>query len=278
MVNTIIGTKKEMSQAFDRLGHRVPVTYIVADSNIIIGLKDQKAILGFGKKKRAKKTENGFVKAIGYAPRLIKEINLDNSYERESEPSQSPQENSHQKLKEINPKDKVSVSIFEIGDLVKITGRTKGKGFAGVVKRWGFAGGPKTHGQSDRHRAPGSIGAGTTPGRVWRGKKMAGHMGASQLTVTNLEVIDVNPEKNILVVKGSIPGPQNSLLIVKKTGKAKVKISQVQNLPKETKEKTQDDEKSQKPAIAQNTEEKAQSTELKSESSNVAKEGGLNGN
>ena len=272
MVNTIIGTKKEMSQAFDRLGHRVPVTYIVADSNIIIGLKDQKAILGFGKKKRAKKTENGFVKAIGYAPRLIKEINLDNSYERESEPSQSPQENSHQKLKEINPKDKVSVSIFEIGDLVKITGRTKGKGFAGVVKRWGFAGGPKTHGQSDRHRAPGSIGAGTTPGRVWRGKKMAGHMGASQLTVTNLEVIDVNPEKNILVVKGSIPGPQNSLLIVKKTGKAKVKISQVQNLPKETKEKTQDDEKSQKPAIAQNTEEKAQSTELKSESSNVAKE------
>src|SRR3989344_4953624 len=125
MVNTIIGTKKEMSQAFDRLGHRVPVTYIVADSNIIIGLKDQKAILGFGKKKRAKKTENGFVKAIGYAPRLIKEINLDNSYERESEPSQSPQENSHQKLKEINPKDKVSVSIFEIGDLVKITARTK---------------------------------------------------------------------------------------------------------------------------------------------------------
>ena len=272
MVNTIIGTKKEMSQAFDRLGHRVPVTYIVADSNIIFGLKDQKAILGFGKKKRAKKTENGFVKAIGYAPRLIKEINLDNSYERESEPSQSPQENSHQKLKEINPKDKVSVSIFEIGDLVKITGRTKGKGFAGVVKRWGFAGGPKTHGQSDRHRAPGSIGAGTTPGRVWRGKKMAGHMGASQLTVTNLEVIDVNPEKNILVVKGSIPGPQNSLLIVKKTGKAKVKISQVQNLPKETKEETQDDEKSQKPAIAQSTEEKAQSTELKSESSNVAKE------
>ena len=265
MVNTIIGTKKEMSQAFDRLGHRVPVTYIVADSNIIFGLKDQKAILGFGKKKRAKKTENGFVKAIGYAPRLIKEINLDNSYERESEPSQSPQENSHQKLKEINQKDKVSVSIFEIGDLVKITGRTKGKGFAGVVKRWGFAGGPKTHGQSDRHRAPGSIGAGTTPGRVWRGKKMAGHMGASQLTVTNLEVIDVNPEKNILVVKGSIPGPQNSLLIVKKTGKAKVKISQVQNLPKETKEETQDDEKSQKPAIAQ-------STELKSESSNVAKE------
>src|SRR3989304_6539146 len=196
MINTILGLKKGMTAQFDQHGRRIPVTNIVAEPNVVLAIKDGRNQLGFGRKKKFKKTENAYVKNVGYAPRFIKEVKIDNEKQ------------------EIKIGDKMTVSVFEPGDLVKVTGITLGKGFTGVVKRWGFAGGPKTHGQSDRHRAPGSIGAGTTPGRVWRGKKMAGHMGASQLTVTNLEVIDVNPEKNILVVKGSVPGPKNSLLIV----------------------------------------------------------------
>jgi len=198
-----------MSARFDHRGYRIPVTMIMADPNIILGIRDNKAQLGFGQKKKVKKTENAFVKICGFTPRFIREV-----------PIGKPQaENSSNK--EYKPGDKVTVSIFEPGDEVKVTGITKGKGFAGVVKRWGFAGGPKTHGQSDRHRAPGSIGQTTTPGRVYKGKKMAGHMGVDRLTITNLEVVEVNPDKNLLVVKGSIPGSSNGLLVIHKTGKVK---------------------------------------------------------
>lgn len=234
MIKTILGTKKEMSASFDKLGHRIPVTFIVAESNVVVGKGTQKVILGFGRKKRAKKTDNAYVKAVGYMPRFIKEVSINSAQNAQEKEKlrQTSKENSQQ-LENINPKDKVSVSVFEVGDLVKITGTTRGRGFAGVVKRWSFAGGPKTHGQSDRHRAPGSIGAGTTPGRVWKGKKMAGHMGAGKLTITNLEVVEVNPAKNMIAVKGSVPGAKNGFVIIEKTGKAKQKVSQK---PQELKE------------------------------------------
>jgi large subunit ribosomal protein L3 len=111
--------------------------------------------------------------------------------------------------------------LFASGDKIDVTGISKGRGFAGVVKRHGFAGGPKTHGQSDRHRAPGSIGSTTTPGRVLRGTKMAGHMGVERVTVRNLEVIKTDIEHNLLVVRGAVPGATNSLLLVKKVNRSK---------------------------------------------------------
>jgi large subunit ribosomal protein L3 len=111
---------------------------------------------------------------------------------------------------------KFDVSLFRVGEEVDIVGTSKGKGFQGGVKRWGFAGGPKTHGQSDRWRAPGSIGSGTTPGRVLKGTHMAGHMGNDRVTIKSLEIIQADPERNLLVVKGSVPGAVGGLLMVKK--------------------------------------------------------------
>lgn len=218
-----------MSVRFDQFGRRLPVTVIEASPNILVVQKDGRVILGVGAKKKAKKTENLFVKSAGFAPRFKKEIK-----------PESGQDGSN----------KVDVSIFGPGDEVKISGVTKGKGFAGVVKRWGFAGGPKTHGQSDRHRAPGSIGQTTTPGRVFRGKKMAGHMGVDNLTITGLEVIEVDQKSNLIIVKGSVPGAKNGYLVIEKTGKVKGYTP-----PPAPKEEAEEEEvKAEKPATTENTE------------------------
>jgi large subunit ribosomal protein L3 len=117
--------------------------------------------------------------------------------------------------------DRVDVSMFSSGDLVDVIGTSKGKGFAGVMKRHGFRGGPRTHGQSDRARHPGSIGPGSTPGRVFKGLRMAGHMGHERVTVQNLRVVSVDPERNLLLVKGAVPGPTNGLLVIRKAIKSK---------------------------------------------------------
>ena len=207
MVATLLGLKQNMESRFDARGHRIAVTGIVAEPNVILEKGESKVTLGFGRRKKAKKTDNAYVKVAGFTPRFIKEARLSESED---------QSNSN-----VAAGSKVTVSIFAPGDLVKVTGITKGRGFAGGVKRWGFAGGPKTHGQSDRHRAIGSIGQTTTPGRVFKGKKMPGHMGVSKLTVTNLEVVEVDEAKNSLFVKGSIPGARGGFLILEKTGKAK---------------------------------------------------------
>ncbi len=115
--------------------------------------------------------------------------------------------------------DQIDVGMFEVGDKVDVTGTSKGKGFQGGVKRYNFRGGPKTHGQSDRHRAPGSIGAGTTPGRVIKGMRMAGRMGGERVTVKNLEVVVSDPDRNLIFVKGSVPGSRESLLLIKKSNR-----------------------------------------------------------
>ena len=132
------------------------------------------------------------------APRFLREVKLD------KEPVQK-----------VGDEIKVS-DIFNPGDVVSVTGISKGKGFAGVVKRHGFHGGPRTHGQSDRERAPGSIGQTTTPGRVYKGKRMAGRMGGVQVTVKNLHIISVNPETNEMEISGQIPGNSGSLITIKK--------------------------------------------------------------
>ncbi|MBN2029829.1 50S ribosomal protein L3 [bacterium] len=117
---------------------------------------------------------------------------------------------------EVKEGDQIGVELFEKGERVKITGLSKGRGFAGVVKRHGFRGGPKTHGQSDRHRAPGSIGQSSYPKRVFKGLKMAGRMGHKRVTIENLEILKIVPERNYLLVKGGVPGARNSIVEIRK--------------------------------------------------------------
>lgn len=123
---------------------------------------------------------------------------------------------------DLSEGQKLDASLFEVGDRVDVVGISKGRGFAGVVKRHGFSGGPKTHGQSDRLRAPGAISAGSTPGRVFKGMRMAGRMGNERVTVHNLEVVLVDPERNLLAVKGAVPGARNGLLIIREVRKTSV--------------------------------------------------------
>ena len=119
------------------------------------------------------------------------------------------------KTSEVNVGDKVTVDIFAVGERVDVIGTSKGKGFAGAVKRYDFRGGPKTHGQSDRHRAPGSSGAGTTPGRVYKGSRSPGHMGNERVTVQALKIVLVDTERNLLGVRGAVPGPKGGLIMIK---------------------------------------------------------------
>ena len=119
-------------------------------------------------------------------------------------------------LSEFEVGQELKADIFEVGEAIKVTGTSKGRGFSGVVRRWGFSGGPKTHGQSDRHRAPGSIGAGTSPGRVWPGSKMPGHYGVDRITVKGLRVVASDAEKNVVLVRGSVPGARNGIVRIEK--------------------------------------------------------------
>jgi large subunit ribosomal protein L3 len=116
----------------------------------------------------------------------------------------------------VNIGEKIDVGMFRVGEEVDVIGTSKGKGFGGVMKRHGFRGGPRTHGQSDRARAPGSIGPGTTPGRVLKGTRMAGHLGDDRVTIKKLEVLQADPERNLLVIKGSVPGPNGGTLMIRK--------------------------------------------------------------
>lgn len=202
-MNSLLAKKIEQSQKFLENGTRIPVTKLGVDGNIVLGIKTPEknmysaVQLGFGKKK--KKTSKGT--KTNHA--ILREIRI------KDEDSQMP-----------NIGDAINASdIFKVGDVINITGVSKGKGFAGGVKRYNFRGGPRTHGQSDRERAPGSIGSSTTPGRVYKGKRMAGRMGHDQVTVRNLTIVSVDNE-NILVT-GLVPGGRNSLLIVKKVSENK---------------------------------------------------------
>ena len=210
-MQTLLGFKKEQSQRFLQNGKRIPVTFIDVKGNMVISKKTQEkdqysAIqLGIGTRKSAGKALTGHIKGAKKegAPKFLREVRVfDNTPPPEVGTVLNPSE------------------VFQPGDIVNVTGTSKGKGFAGVVKRHGFHGGPKTHGQSDRHRAPGAIGQGTTPGRVYKGKRMAGRMGSDRVTIQNLEIVDITND-GVLVVKGLIPGITNGLIIVKKTGEDK---------------------------------------------------------
>ncbi|MBI3283129.1 50S ribosomal protein L3 [Candidatus Curtissbacteria bacterium] len=212
---TVLGIKGNMSARYNQRGQNVPVTVLRVDPNVVIDIIGEKALLGIGSKKRVKKPQNNIMTKLGFMPRYMRQV---------------------KKIGELKIGDKITVALFSPQDAVKVTGITKGRGFAGSVKRWGFAGGPKTHGQSDRHRAPGSIGQTTTPGRVFKGKKMAGHLGNEKITVTGLEVIDVDQEKNQLFIKGAVPGAKNGFLVIEKTGKVRKYIAPPEEKPREEEE------------------------------------------
>jgi len=129
------------------------------------------------------------------------------------------QEFSVDDLAEFEVGQELKADVFEVGESIQVIGTSKGKGFAGVVRRWNFAGGPKTHGQSDRHRSPGSIGAGSSPGRVWPGTRMGGHYGVDRKTIKGLRVVAADVEKNVLLVRGSIPGAKNGIVRIERQSK-----------------------------------------------------------
>jgi large subunit ribosomal protein L3 len=194
-----------MTQTFLADGTVVPVTVIEAGPCVVTQVRTEErdgyvaVQLGFGEAKNLNKPERGHLKRLGLFKHL-REFRVDGD------------------LPALG--DKIDVGIFAENERVDVVGTSKGKGFAGVVKRHHFRGGPKTHGQSDRHRAPGSIGATTTPGRVLKGTKMAGQMGNKRRTQKGLQVIQTDLERNLLLVKGAVPGARNGLLIIKKAIRA----------------------------------------------------------
>lgn len=237
MIDSLLAIKKEMTSAYDSRGRRVGVTILQVSPNFVTQLKVpekdgyQAVQLGFSSKKSVKKPQLGHLKesGINQPVRWMREIRITDG-----------------ESTDLTPGQKLSVNqVFSKGDVVKVTGVSKGHGFQGGVKRHGFAGGPKTHGQSDRHRAPGSIGSGTTPGRVLKGKRMAGHMGVDRVSYLNLEVIEVDKENNLMVVKGGVPGARGGLVVVKNLGKVKGYTSPPEPEEEEAVEKAEDDGGSQ---------------------------------
>jgi large subunit ribosomal protein L3 len=207
MLKGLIGKKIGMTQIFDEQGVAQPVTIIEAGpcyvTQVRLPERDGYAAvqLGFGEihPKKLAAGELGHLKANNLSPvRFLREFRT---------------------KEEANVGDKVTVDVFSVGENVDVIGTSKGKGFAGSVKRHHFKGGKKTHGQSDRHRAPGSRGSGTTPGRVFKGSRGAGHMGNERVTIQALKVVLVDAERNLLGIRGAVPGGKGGLVVIKEARK-----------------------------------------------------------
>jgi large subunit ribosomal protein L3 len=209
MIEGLLGRKIGMTQVFSSAGEAIPVTVIEVGPCVVTQIRNKdrdgyEAVqLGFGevKPKSLTRPEQGHLAGAGRLVRYLREFGADN-------------------IEDHQVGQVLSADIFEPGQIIDVTGTSKGRGFQGVVKRHGFGGGPKTHGQSDRHRAPGSIGAGTDPGHVWKGTRMAGRMGNRRVTVQNLEVVEVLADRHLLLVRGSVPGAKNGLVMVRRAVKA----------------------------------------------------------
>ena len=224
----IIGKKVGMTQIFNEQGQQIPCTVVEATPNAVTKVMDKATAgfasveLGYGeqrtrrdsgkgertpKGRRASKAELGHAAKAGLtaAPRVLRSFRLDDA------PGKDPE------IPTFALGDKVTVGIFAPGDTVKVTGTTKGRGFQGVVKRWSFGGGPNTHGNT-KHRRPGSIGPGTDPSRVIKGKKMPGHYGAERHTSVGLRIERVDAERNLIYIRGSVAGPTNGIVLVRKQG------------------------------------------------------------
>jgi large subunit ribosomal protein L3 len=205
-MKTLYGFKVGMTRVFDESGNMVPVTVIRSEPHWVVQIKSRATDgydalrLAFGtiRQKLITKPVAGQYKKAGVEPcRYIREVKV-------------------QSADNFKVGDKFDVGVFSIGDKVRIIGTSKGLGFQGVVRRHHFRGGPKSHGQSDRMRAPGSVGASSYPSRTWKGQRMAGHMGAQQVTARNVMIKAVEPEHNIIMVKGAVPGKPGGLLKIVK--------------------------------------------------------------
>lgn len=203
----IIGRKIGMTRVFDDAGKSIPVTVVVAGPCSVTQIKTEKTDgydavqIGFldKKEKNTSKAElKHFAKAGVKPKKVVKEVK------------------GFAETNKLKLGDNITVEIFEVGEGVSVTGFSKGKGFQGVVKRHGFKGGPKTHGQSDRLRAPGSIGQSAYPSRVFKGVRMGGRMGNRKVTLKKKKIIKIDVEKNILMIKGPVPGPNSGLLLIRK--------------------------------------------------------------
>jgi large subunit ribosomal protein L3 len=222
----IIGKKLGMTQIFNELGQQIPCTVVEAPPNpvVLVTSKEESGFasvqLGFGTQRlardskqgertprgrRANKAEIGHAKKAGLdaPPHTLKSFRIDDAPGKGAE------------IPTYNVGDTIDVSIFAPGDTVKVTGTTKGRGFQGVVKRWGFGGGPNTHGNT-KHRRPGSIGPGTDPSRVIKGKKMPGHYGDERHTQTHLRIEKIDAERNLIYIRGSIAGPRSGIVMIRK--------------------------------------------------------------
>lgn len=210
MLKGLIGKKIGMTQIFDENGASIPVTVIEAGPCYVTQVRTVESDgytavqLGYSevKPKRLTNGQKGHLnrKNLNLPPlKFLREFRV--------------------KAPQVTEGDKLSVDVFNVGEFVDVVGTSKGKGFQGGVKRYGFRGGPKTHGQSDRHRAPGSRGAGTTPGRVYKGSRGPGHMGDERVTAQNLKVVLLDGERNLIGVRGSVPGPKGGLVLVKEARK-----------------------------------------------------------
>ena len=245
MRRTILGKKLGMTQIFDRIGDVIPITLIQAGPCIVLQVKTREndgydAIqLGFDEKKpkRTNKPQMGRFEKAGTTPkRFIREVRVDNP-------------------EAFSPGQAITAGVMRIGDLVDITGTSKGKGFAGVMKRHGFKGHPASHGTHESFRGPGSIGAAADPARVFKGKKMPGQMGDETVTIQNLKVIDVREDQNLIAIKGPVPGGKNGFLVIRdsikkpsdgpypqETEVPEVEVEQVEEAPEEAIESEAHDE------------------------------------
>jgi large subunit ribosomal protein L3 len=252
----LIGKKTYQSQGFLQDGTRVPLSAVSVLDNLVSQVKTvdkdgyNSVQIGFGIKKKPNKALTGHGKKAGLekTPRFLKEIRVDD-------------------LTGLELGAKIDINaVFKPGDIIDVTGVSKGKGFAGGVKRWHFKGGPRTHGQSDRERAPGSIGQTTTPGRVYKGKKMAGKMGDTTATVRNLEVIEIAAD-GVILINGLIPGPKGAIVVIKKVGENKNFVPLYKEVIEEKVEPVQE-----QPVEAQVVEEKVE------EQASVSEPASLSGN
>lgn len=209
MKKGILGKKLGMTQIFAEDGTLIPVTVVEAGPCSVVQKKTVEkdgysaVQIGYGDKKEKntnKPAKGHFAKAGVAVKRYLRELKLDNA-------------------EEMNVGDIIKADVFEAGELLDVTGTSKGHGYAGTIKRWGTHRGPMTHG-SHYHRGPGSLGACSSPSRVYKGKKLPGHYGVDRVTIQNLDLVKVDTERNLLLIKGSVPGPKGGLLIIKNAVKA----------------------------------------------------------
>ncbi len=207
MIQALLGRKLGMTRIFDENGVVTASTLVEAGPCFITQLRTAETDgyvavqLGFGAKPRPTRPQKGHLRKAGLPDRqgleALREVPTDS-------------------IDDLELGARIDASMFEQGEIVDVIGTSKGKGFAGVMKRHNFSGGPKTHGQSDRWRHSGSVGSGTTPGRTFKNMRMAGHLGDARVTVKNLRILSVDPERNLVALRGAIPGPNGGLVLIRK--------------------------------------------------------------